>query len=297
MGRVAAIIVTYNGEKWIRQCLDSLLSSTLIPDIFLVDNNSSDDTAAVIEREYPKVSFFKSKENLGFGKANNIWLKKLFQENKEYEFFFLINQDAWVEKNCILQLVDFMKTHADYGILSPVQYNKDFSEIDFNFKEYSARGKNKGEVTEVPFVNAAVWMLSKSCLRKTGLFNPYFIHYGEDRNYCNRIKYNNLKIGILCNAKANHDRERTTDEKKMLKLAKIKLDCIVLNPDSSLLKAYIEAFKNVWGIPKYYLKIISAKQGIKMFFYLLRHYVGLIFSLEIIKNRKQQKKGVFLIEE
>ncbi len=57
------------------------------------------------------------------------------------------------------------------------------------------------------FVNAAIWLLSKNCIETVGGFNPCYFHYGEDDNYLERVKYHNLKIGILTTAFAVHDRE------------------------------------------------------------------------------------------
>ncbi len=296
MCNIASIIVTYNGEKWIRQCLDSLFSSNLKTDIYIIDNGSTDGTLNII-KNYPEIKVTQSNENLGFGKANNLLLKKTFHSGN-YDYFFLINQDAWVKPDCIGQLVDFMKNNQEYGIVSPVHYNKNFSEIDFNFSEYLNKTKlNSGkEIISVPFVNAAIWLLSRKCLEKVGLFNPYFNHYGEDKNYCNRAEYKKLKIGVLINAQANHDRERVIDFQKIIRLSKIKLESILLNPNDTLYTAYTKALKNVVGIPKYYVKTLFKKEGTQLFFQLLKHYIKLLVSTEIRENRKKQKNDAFLIK-
>ena len=68
MSSTFIIIVTYNGERWIRQCINSCLGYNVI----VIDNNSSDQTIKIIENEYPKVVLLKQENNLGFGKANNL---------------------------------------------------------------------------------------------------------------------------------------------------------------------------------------------------------------------------------
>ncbi len=296
MCNIASIIVTYNGDKWIKECLDSFILSHLKTDIYVLDNDSSDSTRDIIQK-YPEVSLTRSDENLGFGKANNLLLEKTFRSGR-YDYFFLINQDAWIKPDCIGKLVNFMDKNPEYGIVSPVHYNKDFSEIDFNFSEYLGNINElntEKEVIPVSFVNAAVWMVSRGCLEKVGLFNPYFKHYGEDRDYCNRVEYKKLKIGVLTQAQANHDREKTTGFEKIIRLSKIKLEYILLNPNDSLFSACIKALKNVAGIPKYYRKTLSGKEDRQLFFILLKHYAGLLLSKKIRKNRKEQKDNVFLI--
>lgn len=294
MYNIVSVIVTYNGEKWIKKCLDSLLASSIHTDIYLIDNGSTDSTLKIVEN-YSAVTYMESGRNVGFGQANNILLKKLYKE-KNYTHYFLINQDAWVDKNCLQYLADVSIKNPKYGILSPIHYNHDFSEMDFNFKEYLAKSKKKNQVIlETNFVNAAFWLISKKCLEKTGVFNPYFTHYGEDKNYCNRVIYSGLKIGIVTKAKANHDRNKTTDFSKIQRLSKIKLDCILLNPNINLYKAYFEAFINVLGIPKYYFKMLSTKNTSLLFYKLGIHYIHLLFSKKIRLNRKQQKENLFSI--
>lgn len=294
MYNIVSVIVTYNGEKWIKKCLDSLLASSIHTDIYLIDNGSTDSTLKIVEN-YPAVIYTESGRNVGFGQANNILLKKLYKE-KNYTHYFLINQDAWIDKNCLQYLADVSIKNPKYGILSPIHYNHDFSEMDFNFKEYLAKSKKKNQVIlETNFVNAAFWLISKKCLEKTGVFNPYFSHYGEDKNYCNRVIYSGLKIGIVTTAKANHDRNKTKDFSKIQRLSKIKLDCILLNPNINLYKAYFEAFINVLGIPKYYFKMLSTKNTSILFYKLGIHYIHLLFSKKIRLNRKQQKENLFSI--
>lgn len=55
---VLIIIVTYNGEKWIRNCLDSIMNSNYLADIFIVDNASIDNTVAILDL-YEEIKIYK----------------------------------------------------------------------------------------------------------------------------------------------------------------------------------------------------------------------------------------------
>jgi GT2 family glycosyltransferase len=68
-------------------------------------------------------------------------------------------------------------------------------------------GRQLQDVYDVPFVNAAGWLLSKTCLMTVGGFDPIFFHYGEDDNYCQRVSYHGFKIGVLPSTYMVHDRE------------------------------------------------------------------------------------------
>ena len=73
--RILVIIVSYNFERWIDRCLGSLRESVHPVDTVVIDNCSSDSTIQLIEQRYPEVRLIKNKENLGFGRANNIGME------------------------------------------------------------------------------------------------------------------------------------------------------------------------------------------------------------------------------
>lgn len=207
------IIVTFNGVKWLQKCLESTIPYPVI----IVDNNSNDETVGFIKENFPEVTLFTQKENLGFGQANNIGIKKARQLGANN--VFLLNQDAYLNEGTLGKLVQLQNNNPDYGILSPIHLNGDASGLDKNFSSYLLRSKNnqfysdyvldksKSNVYEVPFINAAGWLLSKKCLETVGGFDPLFFHYGEDDNYCQRVNFHGLKIGVVPNIFLKHDRE------------------------------------------------------------------------------------------
>ncbi len=250
MTRTAIIIVTYNGEKWIRKCLDALLQGTYVPDIFVLDNKSSDSTVSIV-REYP-VKLEISEKNSGFGFANNILLKATLTQN--YDYYFLVNQDLYVEKNTVEKLVEFAQNHPESGIIAPIQLEGSGKNVDQNFADYIHKSIDKGDYYEASFANAAAWLLTKECLKKVGFFSPHFPHYGEDRNYAERTIFHQFKILIPKKIKVIHDREQKMSPEKAIKLGKIKLKTILLNPNLTQKQSLSEGFKNALGIAKYIFK-------------------------------------------
>ncbi len=207
------IIVTYNAMSWIEKCLDSCKEYQII----IVDNNSTDGTVAYIKENFPEVRLMPQKENLGFGQANNLAIKYALEKGVDY--VFLLNQDAYLQAACLDKLVSVQKKNPDYGILSPIHLNGEGNRLDVNFSNYVAYKNNPDfysdfvlnkplqETYEIPFVNAAGWLLSKDILETVGGFDPIFFHYGEDDNYCQRAKYHGFKIGIVPTTFLQHDRE------------------------------------------------------------------------------------------
>lgn len=265
MKKIATIIVTYNGEKWINRCLDSVLNSTYPSDIYVVDNCSDDHTLAIV-KNYP-VNLEVLHFNAGFGYANNLVLQKLM--DSDYDFFFLMNQDIYLEKNSLKQIVDFSSNHPETGIIAPIQYDGEGQNIDANFQQYINLSIDKKNFYETTFCNAAAWLITKECLQKVGFFNSYFPHYGEDRNYCERAKYHDFKIAIVKETKVLHDRTQKMTPEKAIKLAKIKLLTIFLNPNKTKSQSITSGFINVFGISKYLFKKYSSYTAV---FALLKEY-------------------------
>jgi len=207
--RIIAIVVTCNARPWIDRCLSSLLESDSHPDILVVDNASTDGTPSLIREKYPQVELLARASNIGFGQANNVGLKRALEGR--YDFAYLLNQDAWVPSDCISRLVAAWR--SDFGILSPVQLNAD-GRMDRQFAKHCGRSleaapidaSGKRQVAEVPFVMAAHWLLSREAIDRVGGFSPAFIQYGEDDNYADRVRHAGLKIGVVPDVTAVHDR-------------------------------------------------------------------------------------------
>ena len=212
--KVFGIVVTYNGEKWIDKCFGSLSDSSVTLQILAIDNASSDNTVALIKSQFPDVDVIETGSNLGFGKANNIGLKKALLEGADY--VFLLNQDAWVENTTLETLIEIARSNPEFGIISPVHLLPDKKKLEWHFSCYIGAEYCPGfvsdlycnqvkEIYELPVVNAAAWLINKTTLRLVGGFDPIFPHYGEDDDYCNRVGFKNLKIGVSPRAKIVHD--------------------------------------------------------------------------------------------
>jgi hypothetical protein len=174
----------------------------------VVDNNSSDDTIKLLRTTYNNIitHLHLSDENLGFGRAHNLVFNQPYATN--YRYYLLLNQDAALPVRSLEVLWEQANFHGDFGVISPVHY---FSEgkLDIRFRNYLNAGVQVGlDMLEVPFVNAAIWLLRREVVNKIGGFNPIFPHYGEDYNYLERMKMTGFRVGILTHALAFHYREQ-----------------------------------------------------------------------------------------
>lgn len=226
MKKIAVVVVTYNGRKWIEECLSSVYNCSLPIDVIVIDNNSSDQTVTCIKNKFPDTVLFEQKENLGFGRANNIGMT--YALNKNVDFVFLLNQDAFLERNTIKNLIRVSETNPEYGILSPIQLDYSGKFLENYFFRFMAEDDSRSfysdfilkneikKVYDINFIQAAAWLLPINTLEKIGGFDPLFYHYGEDNNYCQRLLYHNMKIGVVPDTFIRHDSYKPKSERVKL---------------------------------------------------------------------------------
>lgn len=219
---VYVIIVTYNAMKWVDRCLGSLRESEVPSVPVIVDNLSKDETVSYIREHYPEAHLIVNNENRGFGQANNQGIEWAYAQGATH--FFLLNQDAWVEPDSIGNLVE-VQDKNDLAVVSPIHLNGLGDTMDSPFFSYVVMKQRNiffvsdlvtgslKQYYEVPFVNAAAWMISRRCIEKIGGFDPIFFIYAEDTNYVSRLKYHHESLVVVPSAQIHHDRGIHGDSK------------------------------------------------------------------------------------
>jgi GT2 family glycosyltransferase len=290
--KIAVVIVTFNGEIWIKKNLNSLLKSNYPIDIIIVDNASTDQSINII-KEFGSIELIENNNNLGFGKANTIGIDLALK--KGADAIFLLNQDTWIYENTISNLAEALFENSNLGIVSPLHYSADEKTLDVNFNTYYNRFKKVEDyelLRIVPFVNAAAWLVSKECFSKTGYFDPIFNHYGEDRNYCERVKYHGFKIGVAKKAAICHDRIVKLNSNKIELQSKYLVLNEMINCNDSLFISLLLGLKSVVGLPKFHSSSQSVLKTISLFFKLLLYYFNLLLNIRmIIQIRKNSING------
>ncbi|MGB2805841.1 MAG: glycosyltransferase family 2 protein, partial [Candidatus Zixiibacteriota bacterium] len=119
---ISIIIVTWNSQDFIRNCLDSifLLGDRVSREIIVVDNGSSDETAKIVREFYPGVNLIENKGNLGYAKANNQGI-----EGAQGRYVLLLNPDTQLTENSLSSMYEFMERDPRAGALGPKLLNPD----------------------------------------------------------------------------------------------------------------------------------------------------------------------------
>lgn len=300
---IYCIIATYNSENYIRKCLNCLKKSSYPIKIVIVDNCSQDNTLDILTNEYTCVTLFKLKENIGFGKANNVGIEFAYKEGAS--FFFLLNHDVYVEATTVDALISQSKKYPEYGILSPIHCNSSGKQFDRNFALYINNmgfdlfsdlywNQKLKEVYTCSFINAAAWFVTRHCIAEVGGFDPIFDHYGEDEDYINRVEHKKISIGICTKTVICHDREPGNQLSKYSKYYRLRLKVLIhmKNIDikySQALMQYIKLFLIYLITDILKLKFNNISVSSKVFFNIIR-------NLKKIENHRKicLKKSAFL---
>lgn len=246
MPEIYIIIVTYNAMKWAEKCFNSIKQSSVPVKTIVVDNGSHDGTQVYIKTHFPEIEVLQSEKNLGFGKANNLGLEKAYK--KGAEFFYLMNQDAWLYENSIEKLLEVYEKYPqkqEIGIISPMHINGSEKQLDIFLDKYIAVNFEKTRLIsdlyfqtlkpyyEISFVNAAHWFIPKSTIETVGGFNPYFFHYGEDVEYANRVKFHQKKILLAPGSKVVHDGKQVLSKVDYTLYEDLTIETNIINPGLS----------------------------------------------------------------
>ena len=212
---LVCVIVTYNGAQWLHQCLASLLQSTVLARIIVVDNASKDETL-VIARAHTGVEIIQTGVNLGFGRANNIGIAHALSLGAKY--VFILNQDTHIAPDALEQLLLESLRSPDIGILCPMQLDATGHSTDPTFLRYylaphapsmiddALLGRPLKSSYAVAAMPAAAWLFSRDFLEQVGGFDPLFFMYCEDDDLCSRASHHGFRIAVVPAAHFYHYR-------------------------------------------------------------------------------------------
>ena len=206
--QVTAIIVNYNSGTHAVECIRSLLEQHLAGlETIVVDNASQDDSLAILRNAFgERIHLIESKENLGFGRANN-----LAAQQARGEFLLLINPDARLLGNdTVKTLVDTLEQDKTIGIAGPEILEPSKKKYVLPRKTYPSQHRLKftqglaALPGDIAWLLGACLMLRKSTYQQIRGFDPVFFLYGEDADICLRVRKAGYRIAYCGDAKTTH---------------------------------------------------------------------------------------------
>lgn len=231
--KLSVVIVNYNVRHFLEQCLHSVLKACegIESEIFVVDNNSKDDSCDMVKRVFPQVHLIANKDNPGFSIANNQAIRI-----SKGEYVLILNPDTLVGEDTFHKCIAYMDERPNAGALGikmvdgkgiflpeskrglptpKVAFYKIFG-LSSLFKNSKKFGKyhlsylDKNENHEVEILSGAYMFMRKEALDKSGLLDETFFMYGEDIDLSYRIELAGYKNHYFADSQIIHYKGEST---------------------------------------------------------------------------------------
>ena len=198
MSDASVVVVTYNALPWLEPCLESLRGNEVV----VVDNGSSDGTAAFVRERFPEVAVVEQ-ENRGLAAGWNAGIA-----HTSGRYVLLLNSDAWLHEGALAALVRCADEHPDAAVVGPRLLNTDgtlqrsvrgfptpwrlATEYFFLRKlaprsralnAFYAGGFDHDRVTEAEFVMGAAMLVRLAAVDEVGLLDERFFLFSEETDW------------------------------------------------------------------------------------------------------------------
>jgi GT2 family glycosyltransferase len=223
---LSIVIVSWNAKDYLRKCLSSIYSQKFQKNFetIVIDNFSNDNSAEIVEKEFPQVVVIRAKENLGFAKANNIGI-----QISRSHYIALINSDVELLDGCLEKICNYMDENQTVGIAGPRVLNTDFSvqascrrlpslwrnlcgalflnKLFKNFLFFS--GEQMGyfdydSTCRVEVLSGCFWVVRRKAIEQVGYLDERFFIYSEDIDWCKRFLASKWYVVFFSEATAVH---------------------------------------------------------------------------------------------
>ncbi len=219
--KVAIVIVTWNKKSYVMELLGSLRNINYDNlDIIVVDNASTDDTCQAVREQFPNVYLIENPENLGGTGGFNTGLRYVLKKGG-YKYTWLLDNDAVVERETLIELVKVMEEDDKVGITGSIIMEPDMDVIvelgayvswsigtwKPNYRNNRLSAMKDVGTTEVDYVAACSSLVRNEALNKIGVMDErYFIHW-DDIDLSLRAKQAGYKVMASPKSKAYHGLE------------------------------------------------------------------------------------------
>lgn len=218
------VIVNYNTRDLLRACLRTVYASRgdFTFEVCVVDNGSTDGSGEMVDAEFPQVRRILNPDNRGYPAANNQGLRLLgFPDGADApRYALLLNPDTELPPDALAKMMAFLDAHPEAGVAGPKLVRQDGSldlacrrsfpspEVSFyrfsglarlfprsrRFGRYNLTYLDPDQMAEVDAVVGAFMMVRREAIAQVGLLDEGFFMYGEDLDWCYRIKAAGWKV-------------------------------------------------------------------------------------------------------
>ena len=219
--KTAIVIINYNGLNLIKKFMPSIITNSSNYNIYVIDNNSTDDSVNYIKNNFSNINIISNSSNLGYAGGYNEGIKKIDEDL----LIFLNNDATFLDENSLSNLVKVFKENSEIKVAQPKiidftnQEKFEYSGAAGGFIDFFGypfcRGRifsnvelknNYNTTREVFWASGTCFAVRKSTFVEHNGFDESFFAHMEEIDLCWRIKRKNIddKIVAVGNSEVYH---------------------------------------------------------------------------------------------
>ncbi len=238
--KIGFVILTWNSEKVIEACLNSIFDMEKIHShVVVIDNGSTDRTKSILSKIKPnpdstfEVIYYSSNRGTTF--TRNAGLKLL--EQYKVDYYCILDSDTAINEDCIFILSNEMELHKEYGLIGPkmrssngiVQMSarsfptvlekickgipiKSIQKIGEHMEVQHPDQEDKSSYP-VDYLMSACWLIHPEALSKTGYLDERIFYAPEDAEYCIQMWKAGYQVAFCPKAEIIHEWQRLSKRK------------------------------------------------------------------------------------
>jgi GT2 family glycosyltransferase len=228
---LSTIIVNWNTRDLLASCLESVvvtMHDNLDSEIIVVDNASTDGSAAMVRERFPQVHLIENSENVGFARANNQAIRQ-----SRGRYVLLLNSDTEVSQRALKTMTAFMEEHPRSGGCGPRLLNGDgtlqvschpmltperefwrliFLDRLWPRATYRQEKWNSQTPRQVEVIKGACFLLRRTALEQTGPLDELYFMYTEEVDLCCRLAQAGWELWWVPQAMVTHYGEASSKQ-------------------------------------------------------------------------------------
>lgn len=219
--KTAIVIINYNGLNLIKKFIPSIITNSSNCNIYVIDNNSTDDSVNYIKNNFSNINIINNSSNLGYAGGYNEGIKKIDEDL----LIFLNNDATFLDENSLYNLVKVFKENSQIKVAQPKiidftnQEKFEYSGAAGGFIDFFGypfcRGRifsnvelknNYNTTREVFWASGTCFAVRRSTFIEHNGFDESFFAHMEEIDLCWRIKRKNIddKIVAVGNSEVHH---------------------------------------------------------------------------------------------
>jgi GT2 family glycosyltransferase len=219
--KTAIVIINYNGLNLIKKFMPSVITNSSNCNIYVIDNNSTDDSVNYIKNNFSNINIINNSSNLGYAGGYNEGIKKIDEDL----LVFLNNDATFLDENSLSNLVKVFKENSEIKVAQPKiidftnQEKFEYSGAAGGFIDFFGypfcRGRifsnvelknNYNTTREVFWASGTCFAVRRSTFIEHNGFDESFFAHMEEIDLCWRIKRKNIddKIVAVGNSEVYH---------------------------------------------------------------------------------------------